>query len=139
MEDIIKFLKTNWLYVAAVVLLIVIVVVIRRRKKKIEKNAFYPDPENTETPEGLKDAAYPLQPYSVAGNYSADRGSMGTQIKFLQQLYNENLTTGTPLVTDGKYGPKTLGAFLGYFGNEIASNGVINEAQYDKIIKNHVK
>lgn len=138
MEDIIKFLKKNWYYVAAVVLLIVIVVVIKRRKKKIE-NPDYPDPENTETPEGLKDATYPLQPYSIAGNYSADRGSMGTQIKFLQQLYNDNLTTGTPLVTDGKYGPKTLGAFLGFFGNEIASNGVINEAQYDQIIKNHVK
>lgn len=138
MEDIIKFLKKNWYYVAAVVLLIVIVVVIRRRKKKIE-NPDYPDPENTVTPEGLKDATYPLQPYSIAGGYSADRGSMGTQIKFLQQLYNDNLTSGTPLVTDGKYGPKTLGAFLGYFGNEIASNGVITEAQYDQIIKNHVK
>lgn len=88
---------------------------------------------------GKNDATYPLQPHSLAGSYSAEKGSMGTQIQFLQQIYNDNLTSGTPLATDGKYGPKTLGAFLGYFGNEIASNGVITEAQYDQIIKKHVK
>lgn len=138
MNGILNFLKKNWCWVAAVVLLIVVVVVVLRRKNKSDDETIV-DPENTETPDGLKDATYPLQPRSLAGSYSAEKGSMGTQIKFLQQIYNDNLTSGTPLATDGKYGPKTLGAFLGYFGNEIASNGVITEAQYDQIIKKHVK
>lgn len=130
--------RKTQLIIGGIILAIVAFFLIRRWiKKGKNEDSDYPDPENTVTPDGLKDATYPLQPRSLAGSYSADKGSMGTQIQFLQKLYNENLTTGTPLATDGKYGPKTLGAFLGFFGNEIASNGVITEAQYDQIVKKH--
>lgn len=136
MENIIKFFKKNWYYVAAVVLLIVVVVIIVRRRNK--SNNGVEDPENTVAPDGLKDATYPLTPYSVAGSYSAEKGSMGTQIQFLQKLYNNNNSGGTALATDGKYGTKTLGAFKGFFGDMINANGTITEAQYDKIIEKFV-
>ena len=137
MNGILNFLKKNWYWVAAVVLLIVVVVIIRRRKRQI---LYY----NPETGEDIVDSAdnkatFPLTPRSLAGAYSNKKGSMGSQIKTLQRFYNENNKSGTPLDVDGKYGPKSLGAFLGFFGDEISSNGVITEAQFGQIVIKHGK
>ena len=135
MENIFNFLKKNWYYVAAVVVLIVVVVIIRRRNKSSETTLI----EGSETTAGTTNtnAKFPLQPYALAGEYSTEKGSMGSQIKTLQMIYNKNNTNGTPLDVDGKYGPKSLGAFLGFFYDMIASNGTIMEAQYNQILQKY--
>ena len=127
MENIINFLKKNWYYIAAVVLVIVVIVIIRRRRANGEE----------ESGSSAKDinAMFPLQPYSVAKTYSSAKGSKGNQIKKLQTIYNNNVSNGTPLDTDGKYGPRTEGVFIGFFGDMINPNGVITEAQYNAILE----
>lgn len=139
MEDIIKFLKKNWYYVAAVVLLIVVVVVIRRRNKKekelAEKGLF--SGTSGVGDGGMPDAKYPLRPYEMVSGYSAEKGSYGYQIKYLQNLINEADAYTEKLPEDGKYGPKTLAAFKAVYANNIASNGQINETQYDEIVKKY--
>lgn len=134
MNGIVNFLKKNWYYIAAVVVVIVVVVIIRRRRT----------PEPVEPGGSVKpsvaansDAKFPLQPYSLVNEYSTGKGSMGSQIKTLQMIYNANNTSGTPLDVDGKYGSKTLGAFLGFFYDMIASNGTISESQYNEILKKY--
>ena len=83
------------------------------------------------------DAKYPLTPYTLAGEYSKEKGSMGSQIKTLQMIYNANNKSGSPLDVDGKYGPKSLGAFLGFYYDMIATNGQITQAQYEQILKKY--
>lgn len=124
MENIINFLKKNWYYIAAVVLVIVVIVIIRRRRANGEE----------ESGSGLL-ATFPLQPYSVAKTYSSAKGSKGNQIKKLQTIYNKQITSGTPLDVDGKYGPRSEGVFIGFFGDMINPNGVITEAQYNAILE----
>ena len=127
MENIINFLKKNWYYIAAVVLVIVVIVIIRRRRNNSEE----------ESGSSAKDinATFPLQPYSVVKTYSSAKGSKGNQIKKLQSIYNKQISSGTPLDVDGKYGPKSEGAFIGFFGDMINPNGVITEAQYNAILE----
>ena len=127
MENIINFLKKNWYYIAAVVLVIVVIVIIRRRRNNSEE----------ESGSSAKDinATFPLQPYSVVKTYSSAKGSKGNQIKKLQTIYNNNVSNGTPLDTDGKSGPRTEGVFIGFFGDMINPNGVITEAQYNAILE----
>ncbi|MBO7469694.1 MAG: hypothetical protein J6T81_06145 [Bacteroidales bacterium] len=137
MEDIIKFLKKNWYYVAAVVVLIVVILIIRRRRKNnaaAEAALFY-GTGNTADSMGLTDAKYPLRPYDMVGVYSADKGSMGAQIRYLQKLINDSGAYNEKLDEDGKYGAKTLAAFKYVWANSISGNGTITEAQYDEIIK----
>lgn len=127
MENIINFLKKNWYYIAAVVLVIVVIVIIRRRRANGEE----------ESGSGAEDinATFPLQPYSVAKTYSSAKGSKGNQIVKLQSIYNKHISSGTPLKVDGKYGPDSEGAFIGFFGEMINPNGVITEAQYNAILE----
>lgn len=134
MNGIVNFLKKNWYYIAAVVVVIVVVAIIRRRRT----------PEPVEPGGSAKpsvvansDAKFPLQPYSLVNEYSTGKGSMGSQIKTLQMIYNANNTSGTPLDVDGKYGSRTLGAFLGFFYDMIASNGTISASQYNEILKKY--
>ena len=131
MENIINFLKKNWYYIAAVVLVIVVIVIIRRRRANGE------DESGSGLLLGAEDinATFPLQPYSVVKTYSSAKGSKGNQIKKLQTIYNNNVSNGTPLDTDGKYGPRTEGVFIGFFGDMINPNGVITEAQYNAILE----
>ena len=131
MENIINFLKKNWYYIAAVVLVIVVIVIIRRRRANGEKES------GSGLLLGAEDinATFPLQPYSVVKTYSSAKGSSGSQIKKLQTIYNNNISNGTPLDVDGKYGPKTEGVFIGFFGDMINPNGVITEAQYNAILE----
>ena len=131
MENIINFLKKNWYYIAAMVLVIVVIVIIRRRRNNGEEES------GTGLLLGAEDinATFPLQPYSVVKTYSSAKGSKGNQIKKLQAIYNNKISNGTPLDVDGKYGPKTEGAFIGFYGDMINPNGVITEAQYNAIVE----
>ena len=136
MESILNFLKKNWYWVAAAVLLIVIVVVVIRRKRKSDavddaekmKSLFY-GTGNIADPQGLTEAKYPLKPYAMVGEYSADKGSMGTQIRYLQSLINEADAYEKKLTEDGKYGPETLKAFKAVWGKMMSGNGTVTEAQ----------
>lgn len=130
MENIINFLKKNWYYIAAVVLVIVVIVIIRRRRANGEEES------GSGLLLGAEDinATFPLQPYSVAKTYSSAKGSKGNQIKKLQSIYNKQNSSATPLDVDGKYGPESEGAFIGFFGDMINPNGVITEAQYNAIM-----
>lgn len=132
MNGIVNFLKKNWYYIAAVVLVIVVVVIIRRRRTPEPV-----EPGGSAKPSANSDAKFPLQPYGLVNEYSTGKGSMGSQIKTLQMIYNANNKSGTPLDVDGKYGSKTLGAFLGFFYDMIASNGTISESQYNEILKKY--
>lgn len=135
MNKIANFFKNNWYYILGVVLLVIIVVVIiRRRRDNNGSGALEP-----ETPVKEQDATFPLQPYSLANAYSPERGSAGKQVAKLQQIYNENISTGTPLVVDGLYGPNSLAAFKGFFDNEIATNGIVQKAQYEQILTKHAQ
>ena len=133
MKSILNFLKNNWLWVAAA--LVVIAIIIIRRKRQPEPV----EPGGSAKPSvaANSDAKFPLQPYSLVNEYSTGKGSMGSQIKTLQMIYNANNTSGTPLDVDGKYGSRTLGAFLGFFYDMIASNGTISESQYNEILKKY--
>jgi len=151
METIINFFKKNWLKVAIVLLVIIVVVIIRRKNRKKDNYSATIDNGQSGGDEQSWDgdqswgggdtpsakAKFPLQPRSLAGSYSNAKGSMGSQIKTLQMIYNANATTGTPLNVDGKYGPKSEGAFTGFFYDMIASNGTINESQYEQILKKY--
>ena len=133
MKSILNFLKNNWLWIAAA--LVVIAIIIIRRKRQPEP--VEPGGTGATTVASNSEAKFPLQPYTLVNEYSTDKGSMGSQIKTLQMIYNANNTSGTPLDVDGKYGSKTLGAFLGFFYDMIASNGTISESQYEQILKKY--
>lgn len=143
MKNILDFLKSKWYYIAALVVLIVIVVVIRRRRNQKDEILSGQTQSNnsakTTVPTGLQDCTFPLQPYTIAGGYSADKGSKGKQIATLQAIYNANSTNGSYVTVDGAYGAKTLGAFKGFFYDMIASNGTISQAQYEQIVNKYQK
>lgn len=130
----VNFIKKNWYWlVGAIVLIVVVRIVIRRRNAENEEENQNTAGSGSSSP----DAKFPLQPYTLVNEYSTDKGSMGSQIKTLQMIYNANNKSGSPLDVDGKYGPKTLGAFLGFYYDMIASNGTISEGQYEQILKKY--
>lgn len=135
MESILNFLKKNWLWVAAAVVVIAIVIIIRRRKRQVDP--VFPGGDENPTVASNSEAMFPLQPYALVNEYSPAKGSMGSQIKTLQMIYNANNKSGSPLDVDGKYGPKSLGAFKGFFYDMISSNGTIQKAQYEEILKKY--
>lgn len=128
-----NFIKNYWVWIALAVVLIVIgVVMYRSRKKRLEE-------VKNKIVEGAtsQDASFPLQPYNLAGGYSTAKGSMGAQIKKLQEINNANNTYNEPLDVDGKYGPKSLEAFKNEFWDNIADNGTISKSQYEQILKKY--
>lgn len=135
MNGILNFLKKNWYYVAAVVLLIIVVVVVIRRKNNDNNNDNNNDGNGT-NPTGVPDAdaKFPLRPYALVNEYSTAKGSLGSQIKTLQMIYNKN-AQGNQLEEDGKYGKNSLNAFRGFFYDMISTNGTITEVQYNAIIE----
>lgn len=132
MKSILNFLKNNWLWVVAA--LVVFAIIIRRKR---QPEPVEPGGSAKPSVAANSDAKFPLQPYSLVNEYSTGKGSMGSQIKTLQMIYNANNISGTPLDVDGKYGSRTLGAFLGFFYDMIASNGTISESQYNEILKKY--
>lgn len=106
MEKIIKNRKTMIL-LAIVLVMIVAFVIVRRSKKKKEKG-------NDSAASQLPMAKFPLQPYSVAGEYSAAAGSYGRQIANLQKIC---ISKGAKLTADGMYGPKTDAVLKQFFGD----------------------
>lgn len=128
MNSIKNFIKNYWVWIGfAVILIVISIVMYRSRKKRLEEEAKIVEQTG-------QDASFPLQPYELVSVYSAAKGSMGAQIKKLQEINNANNTTDEPLVVDGKYGPKSLAAFRNTFANDIASNGTVAKSQYEQIL-----
>lgn len=117
MKDILK--NKKMIIAFAVLALILTVVFFIRRKRKAEEA----DETISQESSSLPTATFPLQPYSIAGEYSAAKGSYGMQIVDLQTKLN---TKGAGLDVDGKYGPKTEAAVKTYLDIE----GGISQEQY---------
>lgn len=107
-------LKNKKMMIAlAVIVVIVIIFVVTWRKKKAEKAARTVEPGRSDLGTGkaiLPVASFPLRPYSMAGEYTAEAGSYGQQIANLQELCNKNFASN--LTVDGKLGPKTENALV---------------------------
>lgn len=112
-------MKKKWIFISVAALALVLAVVFFIRRKKAEET----DNAILQGGSSLPTATFPLQPYSVAGEYSASKGSYGAQIAEIQTKLN---TLGAGLDVDGKYGPKTEAAVKTYLGIE----GGISQEQY---------
>ncbi|MBR4155558.1 MAG: hypothetical protein IKU01_02485 [Bacteroidales bacterium] len=119
MKTIIKN-KKIMIALATIVILIVTAFIVRRRKNGSEEYG-----------SSLPEASFPLQPYSVTGEYSAAKGSYGQQIATLQELC---ITQGAKLNADGYYGPKSEAVFQQIFGKTS-----ITEEVYDTILEKFSK
>lgn len=109
----------------AIMLVLAVAFVIARRRKKETGNA------DGGAASQLPMAKFPLQPYSVTGEYSAAKGSYGQQIANLQKLC---ITQGSKLNADGYYGPKSEAIFKQIFGKTS-----ITEEVYDTILEKFSK
>lgn len=115
MKEILK----NKKIIAALAVLVVIVViyVVARRRKKAEESDKSITGGGSSSGTGnatLPVASFPLTPYSMAGEYTAEAGSYGQQIANLQKICNKKFNKS--LTVDGKFGPKTENAFRSAFG-----------------------
>lgn len=101
---------------AVLVVIVVIFVVVRRRKKAEEsdKSITGGGSSSGTGKASLPVASFPLTPYSMAGEYTAEAGSYGQQIANLQKICNKKFNKS--LTVDGKFGPKTENAFRSAFG-----------------------
>lgn len=101
---------------ATLVVIVVIFVVARRRKKAEESDKSITGGGSSSGTGNatLPVASFPLTPYSMAGEYTAESGSYGQQIANLQKICNKKFNKS--LTVDGKFGPKTENAFRSAFG-----------------------
>ncbi|MBE6347237.1 MAG: hypothetical protein E7067_08590 [Lentimicrobiaceae bacterium] len=101
---------------AVLVVIVVIFVVVRRRKKAEESDKSITGGGSSSGTGNatLPVASFPLTPYSMAGEYTAEAGSYGQQIANLQKICNKKFNKS--LTVDGKFGPKTENAFRSSFG-----------------------
>lgn len=120
MEKIIKN-KKIMITLAAIIIVIATIIIVRRKRKSEETGA------GSSSQNSLPVASYPLQPNSVAGEYSAAKGSYGQQIAELQKIC---VSQGAKLTVDGYYGPKSEAVFQQNFGKTIFS-----KENYDIIIE----
>ena len=115
--------------VAALVLILAVVLFVRRRKRAEENDKAVAGGETktsggssvwipSKNTSGLPEASFPLTPYSMAKEYSANAGSYGEQIAKLQKICNKKWNKN--LTVDGKFGPKSEAAFLSCFGYPLA-------------------
>ena len=114
--------KKIMIALAAIIIVIATVVIVRKKRKSEETGA------GSSSQNSLPVASYPLQPNSVAGEYSAAKGSYGQQIAELQKIC---VAQGAKLTVDGYYGPKSEAVFQQNFGKTSFS-----KENYDVIIKN---
>lgn len=112
MKEILKN-KKLMIALAVLVVIVVIFVVVRRRKKAEESDKSGGSSSGTGNAT-LPVASFPLTPYSMAGEYTAEAGSYGQQIANLQKICNKKFNKS--LTVDGKFGPKTENAFRSAFG-----------------------
>lgn len=101
---------------AVLVVIVVIFVVVRLRKKAEESDKSITGGGSSSGTGNatLPVASFPLTPYSMAGEYTAEAGSYGQQIANLQKICNKKFNKS--LTVDGKFGPKTENAFRSAFG-----------------------
>lgn len=118
MEQIIKN-KKIMIALAAIIIVIATIIIVRKKRKSEET-------DSSGAQSSLPVASYPLQPNSVAREYSAAKGSYGQQIAELQKIC---VSQGAKLTVDGYYGPKSEAVFQQNFGKTIFS-----KEDYDKII-----
>lgn len=133
------------IFVAALVLILAVVLFVRRRKRAEENDKAVAGGGETKTSggssvwipskntSGLPEASFPLTPYSMAGEYSANAGSYGEQIAKLQKICNKKWNKN--LTVDGKFGPKSEAAFLSCFGYPLAMP--YSEEVYNGLIFQH--
>lgn len=127
--------------IGVIILAIVALFVIRHRLKACNKKGGSVSSDNagsdSNTTTGLAEASFPLRPYNMAGVYSAEKGSRGTQIRYLQKVLNDS-GYEPRLEEDGKYGPKTLEAFKSEFADEyVGKDGSISKSQYTGIVSKY--
>lgn len=79
---------------------------------------------------GLPGASFPLQPFSMVGEYSASLGSYGRQIADLQEVCSVRF--GCKIQVDGMYGPKSEDFFQRCFGRV-----VFTKEDYDNWMKKY--
>lgn len=115
MKEILKN-KKLMIALAVLVVIVVIFVVVRRRKKAEESDKSITGGGSSSATGNatLPVASFPLTPYSMAGEYTAEAGSYGQQIANLQKICNKKFNKS--LTVDGKFGPKTENAFRSAFG-----------------------
>lgn len=115
MKEILKN-KKLMIALAVLVVIVVIFVVVRRRKKAEESDKSITGGGSSSGTGNatLPVASFPLTPYSMAGEYTAEAGSYGQQIANLQKICNKKFNKS--LTVDGKFGPKTENAFRSAFG-----------------------
>lgn len=118
-----KIIKNKKIMIALAIVIVIVTVVIVRRKRKSEDTGS----AGTSSQNSLPVASFPLQPNSVAGEYSAAKGSYGQQIALLQEIC---VAQGAKLIVDGYYGPKSEAVFQQNFGKTSFSKEI-----YDKIIE----
>lgn len=123
MEKIIKN-KKIMIALAAIIIVIATIIIVRRKRKSEETDS---SGAGSSPQSSLPVASYPLQPNSVAGEYSAAKGSYGQQIAELQKIC---VSQGAKLTVDGYYGPKSEAVFQQNFGKTSFS-----KEDYDKIIE----
>lgn len=92
-----------------IVIIAFLLIVISRKKKNGNDNGAGED-----SSAWMPDAAFPLTPYSMAGEYSTVKGSYGKQIRNLQMIASRRF--GCKLQADGKFGDKSEAAFRKCFG-----------------------
>lgn len=138
MKEIFKNKKIMMASAAAVVIVIIIIAGIRKKRAeeadmKISggNGASGGDPSGSSSQ--LPKASFPLTPYSMAGEYSAVKGSYGQQIANLQKICNAKF--GKSLAVDGKFGPKSEDAFRACFG--YLFNMPYDEAVYNGFMLQH--
>ena len=132
------------IFVAALVLILAVVLFVRRRKRAEENDKAVAGGETktsggssvwipSKNTSGLPEASFPLTPYSMAKEYSANAGSYGEQIAKLQKICNKKWNKN--LTVDGKFGPKSEAAFLSCFGYPLAMP--YSEEVYNGLILKH--
>ena len=132
------------IFVAALVLILAVVLFVRRRKRAEENDKAVAGGETktsggssvwipSKNTSGLPEASFPLTPYSMAKEYSANTGSYGEQIAKLQKICNKKWNKN--LTVDGKFGPKSEAAFLSCFGYPLAMP--YSEEVYNGLILQH--
>lgn len=132
------------IFVTALVLILAVVLFVRRRKRAEENDKAVAGGETktsggssvwipSKNTSGLPEASFPLTPYSMAKEYSANTGSYGEQIAKLQKICNKKWNKN--LTVDGKFGPKSEAAFLSCFGYPLAMP--YSEEVYNGLILQH--
>ena len=102
--------------VALIVMIVAVMIIVKRRKNKDDDSSDGGSSGGSSSGgSSLPVASFPLTPYSLAGEYSAAKGSYGQQIANLQKICS--LKFGCKLQGDGKFGPKSEAAFMQCFGS----------------------